>query len=1225
MNRIGRILCAAFLWATLSARGVMALVDGTAFSSVLRFGSGAEDLRAQGRVQAEVLDTEMGSFHESFAVHTVAGKGSSLAFDIKVRSAGAPVILEFQEIHNRRPDAYGYMIVVNEQDVYFRTYQELGAGPCHFFVAVPPSLTAEAGTVRVELRHEGGGPFSLGAVWVYEDFFGRVAGPEQVFKPMGLLLPPNAIKLGDEKGPKDEAWWLKRYEEQKRRFAGLQDYEPIGTLALGGSYGGTDPHQGRSSLLQGLRLSGRTGMPGEMMLNGLGWFSGPTGPDGLGGFFSDIRYNKPSYNKAKGVYQISTPNMWGNTPAFTLRDTNLNYFLERRFQQMMEGAPEELAKLRLAGTPAQPILIREFSPASGEITDEIIKAAARDGLVLDPADGMSWEERLWMHRDAVRTWQEYADSLRRAMGRDIAVVDNGRLVLPGEQSFDNFFAHPNFMTDDPAGDPRWGGGQHGMVDGLWSSGEIGATSGHRDIGVGAATKFRDVVMYDYLPARGKFASINLERTMLKDDFSVLRMYYERGAQFVCLFNADDGDESFVRQVDGIADDPASPPPHSQPLVTMEPLEVPIREGDTPFFREELFRLSNAGDPFMSGLSLALDGRISPGEANRIEVLLGPAPDRLQMVATLTEKDLPDPDHWTPQMTSLARLDLGTSMVGRTQAFLKIMYHAEGAADAAFLIGREVQTRWTRASGYLQPSTLTRKEARTLQLWLQERSVAARLLRYYREAGGEDDTWRRALALFEAGWYARVRRLLGPAMSEILPARYLVRGGGALGRHPVQVTLPSTNDLVLVTLEEVSPDRLVLVLRAETNRQACTVRVAGRDPAKSWRIVTDGSGRYTMTSSGTLPGDDRVSFRNGVLEEAIDHVEPAAPSRTLPSRLVARYRGGQQGRITVEVQDLALMDYGASVTLPLAKGMNHVRKAAVLEHPALAAAKWPEAYDEVVLSLNETGEVTAMESRYGYDRGRIKAFHPPVAVGGASNGAIELENGNRYELVFEKGVGQFNTVALQGSLVGYEIHMLADAIKPGHEVEVFFSPYAAAGGTPRIIRVEQPRRLLLEVDYTKDENGSWKQAAHEVKGLEVRLHKPEPNYLYKVEMPLLRPARAFVPGHAVYHITNDVPLQSTYVEFAARAFENSSRVTFHASPDGVTWTRIGQFDNTWQNNISQSLGSIPFQFLDLTPVAEGRTSFFLKVELAVNSADHRFCLQKLRVATEVPGPVKATGP
>lgn len=225
----------------------------------------------------------------------------------------------------------------------------------------------------------------------------------------------------------------------------------------------------------------------------------------------------------------------------------------------------------------------------------------------------------------------------------------------------------------------------------------------------------------------------------------------------------------------------------------------------------------------------------------------------------------------------------------------------------------------------------------------------------------------------------------------------------------------------------------------------------------------------------------------------------------------------------------------------------------------------------------------------------------------------MESGARYELMFDREATLFDTVALQGSLLAYEIHMLKEAILPGQEIEIRYSPCTERGGLPRLLRVTQARDLLLQVDYTKDPD--WKKAVHSLNGLDVRLHKPEPNYLYRVEIPLLRPVEAFTSGSVVYHLTSPTPLGATVAEVAARAFEDSSRVTFYASADGRQWKRCGQFDNTRQNNISQNLENLPFQFIDLTPAVAGLRSFYLKMELAVNSADHRFCVAKLRVATE----------
>ena len=84
--------------------------------------------------------------------------------------------------------------------------------------------------------------------------------------------------------------------------------------------------------------------------------------------------------------------------------------------------------------------------------------------------------------------------------------------------------------------------------------------------MGEGVNFRDIAMYDYLRARGKLSMINMERTILKENFRVMKRHYERGFQFLCFFNADPGDEKFVRKVDGIANDPIDPPVHRQPAL-----------------------------------------------------------------------------------------------------------------------------------------------------------------------------------------------------------------------------------------------------------------------------------------------------------------------------------------------------------------------------------------------------------------------------------------------------------------------------------------------------------------------------------------------------------------------------------------------------------------------------------------------------------------------------------
>ncbi len=1170
-------------------------------------------------VETGKIETEMGAFRDVFTVKTLPRKGSEVRWRLPVRPGASSLVLEIQEIHSRRPEAFGYTVLVNDREVYFRTYQELGAGPNHYFVEVPGDLLDAGSPLVLELRHEGGGPFSVGKVWMHEDFFERVAERENISRPMAILFPTSSIRLDgetDQNRRKDPEAELERFRKMKELYSGFQDYGPAGVLAFAGGYGHIDPVVGRKELWELVDLSSRAGMPGLWLINGTGWGGKPTGPDGLGGFFSDLQYTRTVWKPSTGSWEASWPNMWANTPGAALRNPVMNDFLEVRFQQMLDGLLRELARRRLEGTPSESMLIREFAPASGEISQAVIESAARDGIELNPVDGLDSKERLWLHRDAVKTWQELAESTVRAVGRDVVVVDNGRIQLPGEQLFDNLYAHPDFLTEKPMNDPCWSGGQHGMVDGLWSSGEMGE-----------GKNFRDIASYDYLRARGKLSMINMERTILKEDFSVMKRHYERGFQFLCFFNADPGDEKFVKAVDGIANDPIDPAVHRQPVLlefkaereesahskalAVENLKIHnglrLAVADVSKPGEALYRMSNSGDPFGAALALEMEGRISPGEGNRIVVMLGDSPESLQIISTVTETDLPDPDHWTPYMTSRKLIDLGGSISGKTEAFLKLVFHAEHAPDAAFLLGFDVQTQWPKASGHLSTTTLTKARMRTLQLWVQERAIAGRLLEKYRLAGGADDeVWKKAKDLFQRGWYRSANRLLSGAISELPPATYLVRGHGRLGRHPVELKLEKPDDQAFITLEKAEPRGFVFHIDPARDGLPITISLPGE--SSKWKLTELNGGRWELAPfSRGNEGPYRIVARK-------NSIPPAA----LPSKIVGRFLGRSANTIEIDTQDLKVMNYASRLKLPLASDAVFTRRAhREADSAAASSGETPQPFDAVEVQLNEKGEAVRLDATYGFARGKIKAFHPPSVVGKPSNGAIELEDGTALGLVFERQATLFDTVALQGQVLSYELRHLPLAIKSGDSVEVRYTPPQHQNQQAWLLSVKQPRRLLLDVDYTAYTDGDWRKSAHAVQGVDVRPHKPEPNYLYRVVMPLLRPTEAFVPGSVTYRISSEKPLGTTVAEIAARAFDDSSRVTVLVSPDGQKWTRCGQFDNTWQNNISQTLDQIPYQFIDLTPAVKGLKSFYLKLELAMNSADHRFCVAKLRVATESP--------
>ena len=1164
----------------------------------------AHQLSSKGKVQQENLSTEIGDLKQSYSVRTLIGTGAELSVTFERPAHAESLVLEVQEIHSRRPSAFGYMVNLNGEALYFRTYEELGAGPNHYFVDIPATISAT--TLKVTFQNTGDWPFSLGSLWLHADFFETTALTEDIYRPLVLF--------GKFKKP------------SQHNFKSLA---PQGELLLT-NYGNKPYAQTRDEVRKKLEDSAQTGRPVEIILNGASWGGAPSGPDGVGGYFTDGRYSMLSYNRVVDRFVPSWPNMWASTFWATVRDPHMNAIMKSRFLQGLSEVPNFLAFQSARGTPAQPIFVQELGPPMGEVTESTIRAAAREGIQLDPKKGLGEKERLWLYRDSVKLWQEYAQWSAEAFPRDAVVVDAGKLLLPKAQTSENIYAHTIFGAEGPMKDRRWFGGQTGMVNCLWASGEM------------FWDKFS---LYDYIRANGKLAFVNLESTILKGDYSPLWNHYGCGFQFVTFLNDSEESLKYIEAVDGRESQPALAPAHCEPclleckyglLASLGPQEQIVSSVNLKTQQQSIetadvistarlqvvdcalpgqvtYRVTNGRSPHKSGLTLELDGRISPGKSNRIEVQVGDSPDSLRTVRVLSDAQLPCPDHWTHFMTSKTSVDLGNEMLGKSECYLRFIINASTEPDAAFLLSARVTAKWLRQSGQLSGQPFTLRQKRTLELWVQDRAVAKRLLEKYQLLGGNDEIAKQANQLFIQGRYRSAERLLNGEISQLLPARYVVRGHGKLGRYPIEVQLPNPAQMLLVTLVSVGPDGYEFKLAAEQGNQPCQLTITPEKYVASWGLSQIGLNHYRYGVGGD---GEKVVTKEGKILVSLDVIPTPSKDSTLPQRLTARYLSGDRRSIRVDLQNLELMNFAEALDLSVSKTVVVSRNAELLTKAT--TDPWPQKYDLVKLSLNAMGEVETIEAIYGHDKGRIKAVYPPELVGGITTGGIELESGARYD--FSHGT-QFDTIAMHGPFCAYEIGMLTQALKPGHEVEIDYSPYADKGGRQRLTQITQKYKVLLDEDYTSSEGVQWKTRTLAHEGLTVGQHKPEPNYLYNVSMQMMRPSRHFMPGTVIYEIKSPEPLKTTVVEFTARAFEDSSRVEFFVSQDETNWIKCGQFDNSWQNAYPQSIDSKswknPPQFIDLSAAVEGRRNFRLKVVLQVNSADERFCVGGVRVIAEAP--------
>ncbi len=1171
-------------------------------------------LKGFGNVRSEKLQTEMGGIKGHYAVKTIQGSGSRVAFTLTKPARTSSLILEVQEIHDRRPKAFGYMVNVNGVDLYFRTYEEIGSGPNHYFVQIPAQAVMSDGPLTVTITSAGAPAFSLGQVWLYEDFFGTVDTQEQVFRPLPIMsMNATSAEAGNP---------------------GVS-FAPFGDF-IQPNYANKPYANVRQDIHSSLTQSGETGRPLQILINGPTWGGAFSGPDGLGGYFNDVRYSMLAYDKTRDLYAPSFPNMWSSSFFATFRDPHMNAIMKRRFMESLGDLGTFVDFLKARGKEPQTVYARELGPPMGEVTAATIAAARKDGVVLDPGDGLDETERLWLYRDSVRLWQEYAAWHAEVFPRESVVVDRGTVHLPKEQSVDNQYAHTIFKTEGPMKDRRWFGGQAGMVDGFWSSGEV----------------FWDAFpKYDYLKANGKLAFVNLTVKILKNDCTPLRNLYDSGFQFVTFYQDTKAFTPFIHSADGCEAEPAIAPVHHEPTVmealynlqetlgaeelveASENLKIYTQGRDNADVGsakrlavedcsrpgQVTYRLTNGGEAFTSGLTLHLDGRISPGPGNRIEVQIGETLESLRTAAMLTDTQLPCPDHWTPYMTSKTSVDLGKELIGRKNGFLRLVLHAEKAPDAAFLLDCRVATQWPHSTGHLAGNPFTMRQQRTLQLWIQDRAVARRLLERYRDLAGDEAVARKGQELFNQGRYRSVQRLINGEISQVLPARYAVRGHGRLGRYPVQVRLPGEDQVLVVTLHAVSEKSCEFSVSCDVDQQPFEISFESSGRSATWSLMRVSENRYRLASGTGEKDSEQIAVKDGRISVNATalKVSPGAPA--LPGSFVARYLNGSKASIQVDTQNLKLMNYENSIQLKVAKDVQVVRSAERLARPG-EEGNWPKRFDRVELTLNAKGEVSGIRSLYGHDSGRIKSVIAPSLLKDFTNGGIILENGNSYEFHYDT---QLDTVAMHDRYCTYEARMIAQALKPGQEVSLDYSPYAELGTSRRLINVTQPYRVLMSQDFTKGDKQDWKADAVSVQGLAVKPHKPEPNYLHDLVVPLLRPEKPFEPGSVIYRVRFDRPLKATVVEFTARAFEDSSAVEFSVSTDGVQWISCGRFDNSWQNSYAQSAQgkpwSNPWKFMDLTPAVQGRTEFLLKATLRVHSADERFCVGQIRVVTEETAP------
>jgi len=372
---------------------------------------------------------------------------------------------------------YHYTISANWLDAYERRHRGIGFGPETYFVRIrrgPAGFIFFSG----DLKHS----FRILSIWdVRQAELDKLLANDS-FRILGL------VPAGDDKG-----------EQLVKMLSENIPAKPEYHISTGFSAeircANQPAERVRRELEDCAKWSKQYSIPA--MLGLVSWWSGTPlhEPDGQGGRFGDVKYQQVCYapdteqpedaslkallgDRYNRHYCLSVPNEWSSTPWLTMNSKLLNAYRYKRMDEavamlkeiskgdnkwidniFLENEPrywdtkcEAGNDKRHAGT-----LWADFNPLA-------VADAKRDGVDLNPADGLSNDELHWLHRNVGRYNQECADAVNKSLTKN-GFPPSLPVYTHSLQLRDMF---PGESIGHPASEWAYATGARSGVEGMWS-------------------------------------------------------------------------------------------------------------------------------------------------------------------------------------------------------------------------------------------------------------------------------------------------------------------------------------------------------------------------------------------------------------------------------------------------------------------------------------------------------------------------------------------------------------------------------------------------------------------------------------------------------------------------------------------------------------------------------------------------------------------------------------
>lgn len=466
------------------------------------------------RIKTNSRTQKIGAIHKSHACMTLSHNNEAVTFPI---TSSGTCVLELDELHCTAEGPFSYLVLVNGQTVYQRTMEPMSDSICPCLVKL---LLKESDTLTLRLVS---GIVNFSDIFLHtdlEDIMAHYLEPMEI----GLCFPRPTYT--------DRSADLAKLCKIRDDFADLKHF----TVAVGIEVKFMQVSDAQLADQFDYILDLAREAKVNLIFNFNSWWDGtPVGRDGKGGYFGDLEYQQIIYDPLTGEKKLSIPNLWRNTPWYTMNHDHLNMVRKTRLAAALDILGKKSASLKLTQgyLPTVRILIdneptywAEFayssSPeAGGDFNEHAIRAAQNDGVDLNPAGELRHDQKLWLLKNLCTYMTDVSETYHACTSDEYAVVAFGQVSYGNHHLAENVMSHVQAYSGHPYAD-EYHMRHEEHVNPYTRLGV--ETCGHQDERT-----------LSYFPATGRFAQVNAERCCYSNsDFH--HQFYAHGAFSDIIFN-----------------------------------------------------------------------------------------------------------------------------------------------------------------------------------------------------------------------------------------------------------------------------------------------------------------------------------------------------------------------------------------------------------------------------------------------------------------------------------------------------------------------------------------------------------------------------------------------------------------------------------------------------------------------------------------------------------------